>query len=197
MSDRLVVNLDEFAELCGVTPETMRGYVKAVEGEPDWLIKRGTRGRGYEIDARGGLTWWRKLRDDEAAATADRAAQLGQLRLELTGGIIETQEALALSGKQRIQEYQAAEAAAKYRKTMGDLIDRNDLVEALASVIVDLRHRLMQVPGEFAVREGLNPHLAIPLEEMIGRAIDDFVRGIAKEAPAEIGNVVAGAVAVA
>ena len=42
----LVVNLEEFSELCGVTPETMRGYIRSVEGAPGWLIERGDRGRG-------------------------------------------------------------------------------------------------------------------------------------------------------
>ena len=182
----LIVNLDEFAELCGVTSETMRGYVRAVEGEPGWLIKRGKRGSGYEIDAEGGVAWWRKLRDDEVAAGADRTERLAQMRLELTGGVAESEPALALSGKQRIQEYQAAEAAAKYRQMLGDLVDRNELVGVLSSAVVELRRWLLQVPGEFAIREGLDPHSVIPLEDMIGRAIDEFLRTIAKDSRIDV-----------
>ena len=46
----LVVNLDEFSELCGRTAETMRDYIRSVEGEPAWLL------------------------DDEQPATSTRAA---------------------------------------------------------------------------------------------------------------------------
>ena len=55
----LIVNLEEFAELCGVTAETMRVHVKAVDGDAAWLIERGARGRGYAIEAMGGLAWWK------------------------------------------------------------------------------------------------------------------------------------------
>lgn len=186
MTEQLVVNVNEFADLCGVTAETMRVHLKAVEGNPDWLIERGTRGREYRIDARGGVAWWRKTRDDAALAEADRSEQLAQLRLELTGGVVEDAETLALSGKQRIQEYAAAEAAAKYRRMMGDLLDRNEVVRVLASAATELRRRLMQVPAEFAIREGLPPKSIIPLEGMLGRAIDDFLRNFTKETSVEV-----------
>lgn len=186
MTEQLVVNVNEFADLCGVTSETMRVHLKAVEGNPVWLIERGTRGREYRIDARGGVAWWRKMRDDEAMADASRIAQLGQLRLELTGGVVEDAETLALSGKQRIQEYAAAEAAAKYRKMMGDLLDRIEMVRALSSSATELRRRLMQVPGEFAIREGLSPQSIVPLEGMLKRAVDDFLRSLSKEAGIEL-----------
>lgn len=186
MTELLVVNVNEFADLCGVTSETMRVHLKAVDGTPDWLIERGTRGREYRIDARAGIAWWRKMRDDAALADADRGEQLTQLRLELTGGVVEDAEVLALSGKQRIQEYAAAEAAAKYRRMMGDLLDRHEVVRVLATAATELRRRLMQVPAEFAIREGLPPKSIIPLEGMLGRAVDDFLRSFTKETAVEL-----------
>ena len=171
--ERLVVNLDEFAELCGVTGETMRAHFKSVEGEPDWLIKRGTRGRGYEIDAEGGLAWWRKLRDDAAAQTAARAEQLAQLRLELIGDA-EGEEAIALSGKQRREEYAATLDRIKLRRIMGELVERAEVEARLTAAAVEHRRQLMLVPGEFAALTGMTPADVAPLERLIAKAVDAF-----------------------
>lgn len=172
--DRLVVNLDEFAELCGVTSETMRGYVKAVEGDPDWMIRRGTRGREYEIDAELGVAWWRKLRNDEAAIGAARAEQLAQLRLNLVGDAVESEEALALSGKQRREEYAATMERIKLRRIMGELVDRAEIEAVLSSAAVEHRRQLMLIPGEFAALTGMTPADVAPLKALIGKAIDTF-----------------------
>lgn len=174
MTDALIVNMDEFAELCGVTPETMRGYVKAVDGQPDWLIKRGTRGRGYEIDAINGVAWWRKLRADEAAVGTERAERLAQLRLDLIGNAVEGEEALALSGKQRREEYAATMERIKLRRVMGELVDRAEVEALLSAAAVEHRRQLMLVPGEFAALTGMTPADVAPLEALIGKAVDAF-----------------------
>lgn len=174
MTERLVVNLDEFSELCGVTSETMRGYVKAVEGMPDWLIKRGTRGSGYEIDAELGVAWWRKLRADEAAAGTERAERLAQLRLDLVGDAVEGEEAMSLSGKQRREEYAATMERIKLRRIMGELVERAEIEAVLSSAAVEHRRQLMLIPGEFAALTGMMPADVAPLEGLIAKAIDAF-----------------------
>ena len=177
----LIVNLEEFADLCGVTGETMRVHVKAIEGDPAWLLERGDRGRGYRIEVGGGVAWWRSKRDTEEQQSSERRAQLAQMRLDLVGDQVEAPAQLAMTGKQRREEYAAAEAAAKYRKMMGELVDRHEMVHALSSAASQLKRRLLQVPGEFAIREGLTPQSVTPLEGMLARAIDDFLRTIADE----------------
>lgn len=172
--DRLVVNLDEFAELCGVTSETMRGYVKAVEGEPDWMIRRGTRGREYEIDAELGIAWWRKLRDDEAAIGAARAEQFAQLRLSLVGDAVEGEEAFSLSGKQRREEYAATMERIKLRRIMSELAEVSAIEAPLSALAVEHRRQLMLVPGEFAALTGMTPAEVAPLEGLLAKAIDTF-----------------------
>lgn len=175
MSERLVVNLDEFSELCGVTSETMRGYVKAVEGMPDWLIKRGTRGSGYEIDAELGVAWWRKLRADEAAVGAERAERLAQLRLDLVGDAVEGDEAFSLSGKQRREEYAATMERIKLRRVMGELGEVAPIEAVLSGAAVECRRQLMLVPSEFAALTGLTLSEVAPLEAMLAKAIDAFL----------------------
>lgn len=189
MTDRpqdMIVNLEEFCDLCGVTGETMRGYLKGVPDDATWLIERGDRGRGYRIEALGGVAWWRAKRENDEQLSAERRAQLAQMRLDLVGDQVEAPTQLGMSGKQRREEYQAAEAAAKYRKMMGDLLDRHEMVHALSSAGAELRRRLLQVPGEFAIREGLAPQSVTPLEGMLGRAVDDFLRTIADDMKIEI-----------
>jgi hypothetical protein len=171
----LIVNLDEFAELVGVTAETMRVHIRAIEGEPVWLIKRGDRGRGYEIEAEGAVAWWKSKQEADELADAERREQLKQMRLDLVGGDIESGDSMGLSGKQRREEYGAAFEALKLRKTMGRLLDFDEMEHQLTLATVDLRRRLMLLPGEFCVGQSLDSKYASPLKALLGRALDDFV----------------------
>lgn len=175
----MIVNIDEFSELCGVTSETMRGYVRAVEGNPAWLIERGTKGRPYRIDAEGGLAWWRDLRRAEEDASADRQAALQQLRLDVLGDQAETEEALALSGKARRDEYAAAMERIKLRRVMGELAEVGDLVPLLSHAAVEARRRFQAIPAEYAAQMGLTPEDVRPLRDLIERAVNGFVDAFA------------------
>lgn len=179
MSDALIVNLEEFAELCGITPETMRVHLRTVEGEPAWLVRKGDRGRGYEIEAQGGVAWWQKRCEDEVNASAERRAQFAQMRLELLGGAAEGPEALGLSGRQRKEEFEAGFKALEFRKAMGELIEKAELQHVLTGACVELRRRLALSPGEFAIVAGLEPDQVRPLEGIIARAVDAFVTSLA------------------
>lgn len=174
----LIVNLDEFAELVGVTAETMRVHIRAIEGDPDWLVKRGSRGRDYEIQAEAAVAWWKSKREAEEFADAERREQLKQLRLDLVGAAVTDPAELALSGKQRSEEIAATLDSIKLRRAMGSLVDRADLEHQLTLASVDLRRRLALIPGEFVVAQGLDSKLAAPLKSMIGRALDDFGKAI-------------------
>lgn len=174
----LIVNIDEFSELCGVTAETMRGYIKAVEGNPAWLIERGSRGREYRIEAEGGIAWWRELREGEEIAEAGRKEQLQQLRMELIGEQAEGQTGLALSGRQRREEYGAAVDRIKLRRMMGELVERLELEDRLSHAAVECRRRLMQVPAEFAVKTGIPVDEMKPLYDLLEKAVDAFVTAL-------------------
>lgn len=171
----LVVNLDEFSELCGVTAETMRVHVRAIEGNPDWLIERGDRGRGYKIEAEGGVAWWKAKREADDQASADRQAELAQLRLDLLGDAAENPEALSLSGRQRRDEIDAAMARIKLRRTMGELVEVGEIEGPAAAAAIELRRRLLMVPAEFAAEAGLAPDDVKPLRTLIERALNAFL----------------------
>ena len=171
----LIVNLDEFSELCGVTAETMRDHVRGVEGSPLWLIERGRRGSGYKIDSEGGLSWWKQRRDTEQNATAERLAQLQQLRFDHLGEAADSEEALSLSGKARREEYAAVLERIKLRRTMGQLVDIGEIEGPATAAAIELRRRLLLLPAEFAAEAGLSPDDVAPLRAMIERAINAFV----------------------
>lgn len=181
----LIVNLDEFAELVGITAETMRVHIRAVEGEPDWLIKRGSKGVDYEIEAQGGVSWWKSKRDADEMADAERREQLKQMRLDLVGGDIEPNDAMGLSGKQRREEYGAAFEAIKLRKTMGRLLDYDDMEHQLSIAVIDLRRRLLLLPGEYCVGQGLDSKFAPPLKAMLARSLDEFAKALLLPEPAD------------
>ncbi|MEO5586075.1 MAG: hypothetical protein ABIQ81_00110 [Novosphingobium sp.] len=173
-----MVNLDEFSELCGVTAETMRVHVRDVEGTPAWLIERGSRGRDYKIDPTGGLAWWKAKREDDENASAERQAELAQLRFDLLGDSVETQEGLTFSGRQRKEEFEAALTRIKLRRTMGELIEVAELEAKATGAVVELRRQLLLLPAEFAVAAGLSPEEVKPLADMIERAVTAFVTGM-------------------
>ena len=175
----LIVNLDEFSELCGVTSETMRVHIRQVEGNPAWLLERGDRGRGYKIEAEGGLAWWKARREADETASAERKAALQQLRFEHLGDAAEGgEDALTLSGKQRREEYAAVLERIKLRRLMGELVEWAELEPLMTSAAVDLRRRLALVPGEFAALTGLPPDQVKPLEGLLARALDAFVTAL-------------------
>lgn len=180
----LIVSLEEFAELVGVTAETMRVHLRELGRDgvapPAWLIEKGDRGRAYKIEAEGGIAWWRARREEEDQADAERRGRLQQLRLEVVGEGADSEESLALSGRQRRDEYEAAMVAIKYRRALGQLVDRTILERVLSSAAVDLRRRLQQIPAEFGIAAGLPGDQVKELEGRIGRALDGFVAEITK-----------------
>lgn len=180
----VIVSLEEFSELVGVTPETMRVHLKAVEGQPGWLIERGDRGRAYKIEAEGAIAWWQAKREAEDLLDAERKGQLQQLRLGLVGNTAESEDRLTLSGRQRREEYGAALEAIKYRKVMGELVEKSELDHVFIPAVVELRRRLMLVPGEFVIAQGLDGHHVQMLEGMLARAVDSFVAKIEADAAA-------------
>lgn len=178
MSEPLIVSLDEFAELCGVTSETMRVHLREVGRDgsavPAWLVERGDRGRAYKIEAAGGVQWWREKREAEEASNAGRQEQLELLRREVVGDVVEP-AALSLSGKQRLTEYAAAEAALKYRRLLGQLVEKDAVTRVISAAAVAHRRRLKGIAPEFGIAAGLPADKVAVLERMIERAVNEFV----------------------
>ena len=170
----LIVDLNEFSELCGVTAETMRGYIKAVDPAPAWLIKRGHRGVGYEIEPLAGVEWWRAKCEADDMASAERRAQLAQLRFDLLGDAVEDTAALSLSGKQRLEDYNATLKRIELLRVMRNLVEREPLEVLLAEASVEHRRALELLPNEMMVRTGMSQNHAQLLHELLGKTIDEF-----------------------
>ena len=179
MVESPIANLEEFAKVCGVTPETMRAHLKTVEGEPDWLIAKGDRGRGYEIEAAAGVEWWKARQDSAASANAERLAQLAQMRFDLLGPVGGEAAPLTMSGRMRSEEIDAAFKELNFRKAKGELVEVAEVQHALIPAIVELRRRLALCSGEFAILAGLEPDQVRPLEGIHARAMDAFVASLA------------------
>lgn len=175
LSVGLIVNLDAFSELCRVTTETMRGHIRVLNDNPVWLVKRGTRGIGYEIESDGGLAWWQAKRAADDEASAEHQDKLQQLRLDILGDAAGADDELSLSGRQRSEEYAAVTARIKLRHLMGELVERSEIEPILAHAAVDIRRRLMLVPAEYAAQAGISPEEVKPLGVLLERIVNDFV----------------------
>ena len=176
-SDELVVNLEEFASLCGVTPETMRAHLKAAPANASWIIKRGRRGSGYQIAAHGGITWWKEKTAGAGDAASKRSQQLAQLRLQMLGGDA-AEEELLLTGKQRYDEFRAGEAELSYRQAIGELVRAADVEAEISNAVIELRRQLQRVGTDVARQLGLDRSAAAVIDDMIAAKLNAFVEAL-------------------
>ena len=172
-SDELIVSLDEFASLCGVTPETMRTHLKGAPPSAPWLLARGRRGVGYKIGAEGALAWWRQRAGSDGEDDV-RRQKLAELRLQMLGGDA-GEDDLLLPGKQRREEFLAGQAELSYREAMGELARVPDLDAEMANAVIELRRHLQQVGGTIRRSFGLAREVQDAIDEMIAGRLQKFV----------------------
>lgn len=173
-SNELIVSLDEFAALCGVTPETMRNHLKQAPAEADWLLARGRRGVGYKIAAEAALAWYRQRGAGDGADTA-RQAQLAELRLQMLGDAGDD-DGLLLTGKQRYEEYRAGEAELAYRQSIGELCRVAEIENETVNAVIELRRQLQGIGPTIRRKFGLGREVEIGIDELIAEKLIAFVK---------------------
>lgn len=181
-SDDVIVSLDEFASLCEVTTETMRGYLKEVtEAEAAGFVdERGSHGRAYKIRARAGFAWWQELKDREAAERQSREDKLAQLRLELSGGRDDEADVYRMSGKKRREEYEAELARIKLRTVKGELVEAGPLLAVLREAVLATRKAIMTVPTGFAKQWDIDRNARVDLEVRLAAVLDGLADKLGK-----------------
>lgn len=175
-SAELVVSLDEFASICGVTPETMRKHLAQAPVDADWMVEKGRRGVGYKIAAAGAVAWWRA----RATSSADddvRSAALAELRMQMLGDAGDD-EGLALSGKQRYEEYKAGEAELSYRELIGELCRVAEIEGETANAVIELRRQLQGVGRTIRRKFELPATVEAAIDELLGERLALFVRAL-------------------
>jgi len=178
-SNELIVSLDEFAALCGVTPETMRTHLKQAPADAPWLLERGRRGVGYKIAAEAALGWWR----NRSAGGGDedlRKQQLAELRLQMLGDAGDD-EGLLLTGKQRYEEYRAGEAELAYRQAIGELCRVTEIEAETANAAIELRRQLQTVGRTIRRKFNLGADVEEGIDALIGEKVAAFVRALDAE----------------
>ncbi len=175
-SNELIVSLDEFAALCGVTPETMRNHLKQAPAEADWLLARGRRGVGYKIAAEAALGWYRQ-RGAGDGVDAARQAQLAELRLQMLGDAGDD-DGLLLTGKQRYEEYRAGEAELAYRQSIGELCRVAEIENETVNAVIELRRQLQGIGPTIRRKFGLDRDIEIGIDELIAEKLAAFVKAL-------------------
>lgn len=170
----LIVSLDEFAALCGVTPETMRTHLKQAPADAEWLLERGRRGVGYKIAAEKALAWWRG-RSAHGGAEDARKQQLAELRLQMLGDAGDD-EGLLLTGKQRYEEYKAGEAELAYRQSIGELCRVADIEAETVNAAIELRRQLQTVARTIRHQFNLPVEVETAIDALIGAKLAAFVK---------------------
>jgi predicted transcriptional regulator len=173
-SNELIVTLDEFAALCGVTPETMRNHLKQAPAEADWLLARGGRGRGYKIAAEAALAWYRQRSAGDGVDSV-RQARLAELRLQMLGDAGDD-DGLLLTGKQRHDEYRAGQAELDYREAIGELCRVAEIEDETVNAVIELRRQLQGVGPTIRRKFGLDREVEISIDELIAEKLVAFVK---------------------
>ena len=175
-ASEIIVSLDEFASICGVTPETMRKHLAQAPADAPWLIERGRRGVGYKIAAAGAVAWWRSRSsagsDDEA-----RLAQLAEWRMQSLGDAGDD-DGLLLTGKQRYEEFRAAEAELLYRRTIGELCRVADIEAETSNATIELRRQLQGVGPAIRRQFALAKEVETAIEALIGEKLAAFIKAL-------------------
>lgn len=169
----LIVSLDEFAGLCGVTPETMRNHLKQAP-DADWLLERGRRGVGYKIAAEAAIAWWRN-RSTNAGEDNARQQQLADLRMQMLGDAGDD-EGLLLTGKQRYEEYRAGEAEIAYRQAIGELCRVADIEAETVNAAIELRRQLQGVARTIRHQFDLRVEVQTAIDDLIAEKLAAFVK---------------------
>lgn len=174
-SAELIVNLDELAAICSVTPETMRTHLAGAPADADWIVQRGRRGVGYKLKAEGAVTWWRSRGAENDAGEDDRRRKLAELRMSMLGGDA-AEDTLTLSGKQRYEEFRAGEAELAYRQAIGELVRVADLEPELVNAVIDLRRNLQAIGRTIRRKFQLTKPVELAIDKLIGGLLEEFAR---------------------
>ncbi|MCG8506178.1 MAG: hypothetical protein MI755_16360 [Sphingomonadales bacterium] len=165
----LIVSLAEFADLCGVSDETMRSHLKDLpeEEEGGFILERGSHGKKFKILARAGHAWWLRRQEEAERREQSRADQLAQLRMELVGGEDKEPGELRLTGKQRIEEYRAEQLKIQLLEAKGELVKVDELQPLLITAVVTARQKIMAVPGKLSREYDLNRETRVAFEDSL------------------------------
>jgi predicted transcriptional regulator len=173
-ADELIVSLDEFASLCGVTPETMRSHLKQAPANADWLLERGRRGVGYKIAAKSALAWWSNRSGGDGDDDLRKQA-LAELRLQMLGDAGDD-DGLLLTGKQRYEEYKAGEAELAYRLSIGELCRVAEIEGETVNAVIELRRQLLGVGATIRRQFGLDREVETAIDALLGEKLGEFVK---------------------
>lgn len=171
----LIVSLDEFASICGVTPETMRKHLAQAPADAAWMVEKGRRGVGYKIAAAGAVAWWKSRSAGGSDDDDVRSAALAELRMQMLGDAGDD-EGLVLTGKQRWDEYRAGEAELAYRRAIGELCRVAEVEGETANAVIELRRQLQGVGRTIRRKFELPADVEAAIDELLGDKLAAFVR---------------------
>jgi phage terminase Nu1 subunit (DNA packaging protein) len=175
-----ITDLKGLAVICGVSAPTMQLALKEAPTGAKWLIERGGRGRGYKILARDGAAWFKRHKQQRAAAAAAPSAEehdLARLRKHMLGDGASLED-LLLPGKRRYEEYKAAEAELAYRKALGELCPVAEMHDALTDLVIRYRSALTHIPAAMRRRYSLEREAEDWLYQTIADGLKEMVRGL-------------------
>jgi len=138
------LNLAEFAAFMDVSPRTVTRAVNA--GMP--VVHSGGLKKKYDIDPEIAAAWW----------SANRRTPVP---VELPNNVLD------LPGRQRREEYLAERERLRLQRDQEQVLDRQEVADAVRAQLTSLRQGFLAVPDKLAKRLGLGRKERAIVEELV------------------------------
>lgn len=165
------VNMTELAAVLDTSETTIRKMIAAHDDFP--IVERGDKGVSYVFDAVAVKAWLDGHREAEEEARRLRSDELQQLRMELFGDDLASDDGAGLTPGERQKEIAAEIAATKLAEARGELTRAVDVERAVSAAMMTLRSRLEGLPLALQRRLGLKRDETVIARELVREALND------------------------
>jgi len=156
-----VCNMADLAIALDKSENTIAKYHKG--GMP--VLTQGGSGKSYEFQLADCWAWYHGFKDSEQVTKDSKQYQLELLRTELVGED-GSDNMLALSPKQRSEEYEAARRYAETALVQSKLVRKSEVSMLLEGIFNVVRHNLLGLPDIMERRVGLSAIQAEAMEKI-------------------------------
>jgi phage terminase Nu1 subunit (DNA packaging protein) len=158
-----IVNMEEMADILRISIPTLKRLMKRYPDFP--VVARGSNGVPWQFDADAVIAFVRARREAEAAASAERDADLAQISLPLEEAV--PPEERALSASDRLKNAQAMLKEDEVARQRGFLVLTSEMRQRLAPAWAELGQSLQAMPATLGRRHNLPDAVVRDMRAMI------------------------------
>ena len=168
-SSPTLVNLEELAELIGISKVTMAALLRQHNDFP--VEKRGTNGVAYEFDARKVRDFMAAIDEADQTAAEARADELREMRLDLFPQMADAEATTGLTPAERKAEAEATDKWDLIALRRGQLVRVDDVENTLRAAFSAFRDKLANLDQRLARKFDLDRPTRLGLRDELDQAL--------------------------